>query len=79
MNFRYNFDFEYTLLSDNVNLLKQSYDAISTNEKFKQIMRIILEVGNFLNYKTSKGNSFGFKLNTLKNIGGLKSKKIDGK
>ena len=79
ITFKYNFDVEYTLLSDNVNLLKQSYDAISTNVKFKQIIRIILDVGNFLNYKTSKGNSFGFKLQTLKNMSGLKSKKIDGK
>ena len=72
--FKYNFDIEYTLLSDNVNLLKQAYDAISSNNKFKQIMRIILDVGNFLNYKTPKGNSFGFKLQTLKNMSGFKSK-----
>lgn len=37
--FKYNFDAEFSLISDNVGILKQSYEAISSNEKFKKVIR----------------------------------------
>lgn len=52
----YNFDAEFSLLSDNVTILKQSYDSIKSNEKFHKMLRMVLDIGNFLNYKTPKGN-----------------------
>lgn len=33
--FKYNFDAEFSLISDNAMILKQSYESIITNEKFK--------------------------------------------
>ena len=39
---------------------------------------MILDIGNFLNFKTPKGNAYGFKLQSLKDLAGVKSKKIDG-
>lgn len=77
--FKYNFDSEFSLLSENVSVLRNSYDVITTNEKFKKLIRMVLDIGNFLNYKTSKGNSYGFKLDSLKDMSGLKSKKVEGK
>jgi hypothetical protein len=54
--FKYNFDAEFTMISENTIILKQSYEAISTNDTFKKLIRMILDIGNFLNYKTPKGN-----------------------
>jgi len=77
--FKYNFDAEFTMLSDNVSILKQSYESIKSNGKFQKLLRMVLDIGNFLNYKTAKGNALGFKLQSLKDMSMLKSKKIDGK
>ncbi|CAI2377211.1 unnamed protein product [Moneuplotes crassus] len=79
INFKYNFDADIAIMSDNISLLKQSYEAISTNDKFKKLIRMILEIGNFLNFKTPKGNCLGFKLQSLTNLVNMKSKKVDGK
>jgi hypothetical protein len=77
--FKYNFDAEFSLLSDNVTILKQSHDSIKSNEKFHKMLRMVLDIGNFLNYKTPKGNCPGFKLQSLKDLSSMKSKKIEGK
>ena len=76
--FKYNFNSEFSILSDNVNMLKNAYDSIKANEKFKKLMRLVLDIGNFLNFKTPKGNAYGFRLQSLKNMSNVKSKKIDG-
>lgn len=52
--FKYNFDAEFSLLSDGTSVLKQSYDAISNSDNFKKIIRMILDIGNFLNHKPTK-------------------------
>lgn len=44
-----------------------------------KLIRMILDIGNFLNYKSPKGNSYGFKLQSLKDLTHMKSRKIDGK
>ena len=72
--FKYNFDAEYSMISNNVSMLKQSYEAISQNSKFQTLIRMILDIGNFLNYKSPKGNWFGFKLQSLKDMAQMKSK-----
>lgn len=76
--FKYNFNSEYTILSDNVNMLKNAYNSIKASEKFKKLMRMVLDIGNFLNFKTPKGNAYGFRLQSLKNMSNVKSKKIEG-
>lgn len=78
MMFKYNFDAEYSLLSENVTILKNAWHSIKEWDNFKTLIRMILDIGNFLNFKTPKGNAYGFKLQSLKDLAGVKSKKIDG-
>jgi len=52
------------------------FDAVKSvkeSKKLKRILEVILHLGNFLNAGTSRGKAWGFKLNTLSKLSGLKT------
>ena len=49
--------------------------SIEDNVELKQVITILLKIGNFLNQGSNKGNSISFNLDLLKN---LKSSKALG-
>ena len=53
--------------------LKTACEEISHSESFSKVMELILELGNFLNAKTPRGDAFGFTLQSLLKIQDTKS------
>lgn len=47
--------------------------SMRTAKKFKQLLELILALGNVLNGGTSKGQAYGFKLTSLKSLASTKS------
>ncbi|VDM78259.1 unnamed protein product [Strongylus vulgaris] len=46
--------------------------ALSSSKKFKQLLALILAIGNYLNYGKRSGNAFGFDLSSLNRLSDVK-------
>lgn len=57
MLFKNKFDYEYTDLNKNLESLFSAAKGIKDNEYLKEIITMILKVGNYLNFGTNKGKA----------------------
>lgn len=66
----------FVLVSEARNKLQaveHALDDLEKSDTFKQLLRIILAVGNYLNAGTKKGQAFGFKLGSLRMLDSTKT------
>jgi len=55
MLFKNKFDHEYTDLNKNLEAIRSAVVGIRDNKMLKELITMILKVGNYLNYGTNKG------------------------
>ncbi|KAK0413541.1 hypothetical protein QR680_006862 [Steinernema hermaphroditum] len=56
-----------------INAVIKASNSVSSNKKLKQLLSIILAIGNFLNYGKKSGNASGFAVTSLNAVAGVKS------
>lgn len=57
MLFKNKFDYEYTNLNKNLESLSSAVIGIRDNSHLKELVTMILKVGNYLNFGTNKGKA----------------------
>lgn len=57
MLFKNKFDADYTDMNKNLEALKSAITGIRDNKNLKELITMILKVGNYLNYGTNKGKA----------------------
>ncbi|ETO03944.1 actin binding protein, partial [Reticulomyxa filosa] len=61
-------------IRERIQLVENALQKLRTSENLRQMLEVILAVGNFLNYGTARGNAYGFHLDpALDMIDGLKA------
>lgn len=60
MMFKNKFDYEFTEMKKNMEAIISAYKGIRDNQRLKEIITMILKVGNYLNFGTGKGKAQGF-------------------
>merc|ERR1719285_909185 len=60
-------------LDSKLHEIHESYEVISESVHFRQILQIVLRLGNYMNGKGSKGAATGFKLDALSGLSAIKS------
>lgn len=60
-------------LQPDLGALLEACKEIMTSNKWMKILQLLLSLGNFLNGKTNRGDTYGFKIETLKKIPDMKS------
>lgn len=60
-------------LQPNLESVIKACVEVTSSEKWLKMLQLILSLGNFLNGKTNRGDTYGFKLDTLKKIPDMKS------
>ena len=55
-----------------ISAISEALSAIRESESFKNMISIILSIGNYLNHGTNKGNAQGFSLNILSQLNSIK-------
>ena len=58
----------YQETSDLISNVEKGLEDCDASEAFQKALKYILEIGNFLNYKTRNGNAKAFKLTTLRKL-----------
>lgn len=71
-SFFYNYQENYELILNDVDILNKASFEIKNNENFKKIISYILAIGNILNGGTQKGQADGFSLDILSKISSVK-------
>ncbi|PRP73182.1 actin binding protein [Planoprotostelium fungivorum] len=56
-----------------IDLLRKACDQVKGSKKLPELLEVILEVGNFINEGTPRGNLQGFKLNSINKMNDTKS------
>ena len=74
--FRGTFEDKYERLHRQVTSVIHALDSLQNSELFKEILKIILALGNYLNGGSFRGGAYGFKLSTLDSL--LNFKANDG-
>jgi len=69
------FDVKSKEAEDSLNILTSATTAVKTNNRFHQIMEIVLALGNYLNGNTTRGGYYGFKVQTLARMTEVRSVK----
>ncbi|CAE5962593.1 unnamed protein product [Arabidopsis arenosa] len=64
-SFRIQFGTKITELNKGLNAVNSACKEVRTSEKLKEILKIILCLGNIMNQGTAKGSAVGFKLDSL--------------
>ena len=64
---------EHNDVINKLKIIQNTANEIESSLLFKIILFIILRIGNFLNYGYIKGNAYGFKINSLNTIDGVKT------
>ena len=64
---------EHDDIINKLKIIQNTANEIESSLLFKIILFIILRIGNFLNYGYIKGNAYGFKINSLNTIDGVKT------
>lgn len=72
MLFKNKFDTEYTDMNKNLEALKSAVTGIRDNKNLKELITMILKVGNYLNYGTNKGKAQGFQMELLLQLSNIK-------
>eukprot|EP00475_Leptophrys_vorax_P031154 TRINITY_DN47114_c0_g1_i1.p1 TRINITY_DN47114_c0_g1~~TRINITY_DN47114_c0_g1_i1.p1 ORF type:complete len:1003 (-),score=309.79 TRINITY_DN47114_c0_g1_i1:101-3109(-) len=67
------FDDTYRDLKNKLDLVTNATLEIRTSKRFRQLLEVVLAIGNYLNGGTKTGQAFGFKLATLKQLNGTKT------
>eukprot|EP01083_Nonionella_stella_P035689 97347_1 len=62
---------------ERISILRSCHDNVRHNKSFRVVLQYILAFGNYMNAGTRKGQAFGFKLNSLKQI--MYAKSMDNK
>jgi hypothetical protein len=65
MLFKGKFEIDYTEMNKNLEKLNSAIVGIRDNKKLKEIIALILKIGNYLNYGTNKGKALGFQMELL--------------
>jgi len=68
MTFKLEFDEMYQDTSNLLNNVEKGLKDCNSSEAFQTALKYILEIGNFLNYKTRNGNAKAFKLTSLRKL-----------
>lgn len=71
--FKVQFDELLRGVEDNVKLYQSAISGIKGNKRLNQIFVLVLNMGNYMNAGTKKGDNYGFQLSTLKGLRGTKS------
>ena len=71
--FKLNFDEVFGEAEAKIRAVERAVDDLEKSETFKQLLRIILAIGNYLNGGTKKGQAYGFKLSTLRQLDSTKT------
>ncbi|KAG7588294.1 Formin FH2 domain [Arabidopsis suecica] len=64
-SFKIQFGTKITELNKGLNAVNSACEEVRTSEKLKEILKIILCLGNIMNQGTAKGSAVGFKLDSL--------------
>lgn len=75
--FRAQFQQNLSELDEKVKIIQNATQEIKNSQKFKELLQIILAIGNYLNGGTRQGGAYGFKLKTLLKLKSQKS--LNGK
>ncbi|BAB11455.1 unnamed protein product [Arabidopsis thaliana] len=67
-SFKIHFGTQIKELNKGLNTVNSACEEIRTSQKLKEIMKIILCLGNILNQGTARGSAVGFKLDSLLNL-----------
>jgi hypothetical protein len=71
--YKQSFDDTYRDLKNKLDLVTNATLEIRTSKRFRQLLEVVLSIGNYLNGGTKTGQAFGFKLATLKQLNGTKT------
>lgn len=71
--FRMSFDARKADIKPSIEQVRQASREVLESKKLLQLLEVVLEVGNFLNENTPRGNVFGFKVSSLLKIPDTKS------
>mmetsp|Transcript_33124 Transcript_33124/g.53858 ORF Transcript_33124/g.53858 Transcript_33124/m.53858 type:complete len:590 (+) Transcript_33124:121-1890(+) len=63
--------------TERTQLLQRAHDQVHKSDAFRTVLQYILAFGNYMNGGTKKGQAFGFKLNSLRQLASAKS--VDNK
>ena len=75
MNYLEEFDDVYTQIDSKLSIYVRVSQLVLTNQFLKELLSIILRMGNFLNTNNYKGNTSGFNISSLEELQALKSAK----
>ncbi|ETO13695.1 hypothetical protein RFI_23673 [Reticulomyxa filosa] len=59
--------------NEKISLLRKAHDTVKNSKAFRDVLRYILKIGNYMNGGTKKGQAYGFKLSSLKQLTGAKT------
>jgi len=72
-SFKQNFEDILRELRTKLKFVTNATLEIRTSKRFRQVLEILLAIGNYLNGGSSMGQAYGFKLNALKQLASTKS------
>jgi dishevelled associated activator of morphogenesis len=68
------FDNNFFTILDKVELMNNAvFSGLRQNQTLHMILAMVVQIGNYLNHGTPKGNSQGFKISLLTNLSSIKS------
>lgn len=71
--FKIMFDDNFKDVKSKLDLVVNASLEIRTKKRFRQLMEVVLAIGNYLNAGTRSGKTYGFKLAALKQLNGTKT------
>uniref|UniRef100_A0A0N4X6B5 FH2 domain-containing protein n=1 Tax=Haemonchus placei TaxID=6290 RepID=A0A0N4X6B5_HAEPC len=66
------FQERFDCLTPHIQSVTKASSAVSSSKKFKQLLALVLALGNYLNYGKRNGNAFGFDLTSLNRLNDVK-------
>lgn len=76
MAFRFRLSAEVSCILPDSVVITKAIRQIKSSERFKEVLRMVLVTGNFLNGETFRGNARGFKVTTLLSLLSLQSQDL---
>jgi hypothetical protein len=68
IKYKINYVAKYPELMADIACVQQAVDDLTNNTSFLLLLKVILEIGNFLNGGTFRGRAAGFKLASLATV-----------
>jgi hypothetical protein len=75
--FKAQFYVDFSDVKDKIAVVRDAATIVTKSQSFQKFLLVILEVGNFLNHGTLKGNAVGFNLDSLRLLEGCKGYDTD--